>query len=139
MVEQEGMEGTPEAEETAGPEGLPAEEREPQAGIRELAAALFILVVVVGGLVYAWFQGYDTGYLDGQDESRRIELESVRRAPPGIQPSRQVLLTEGQELRMTLEGPDGKTESITLDAGEGDLVVVSIGKRGRGAPAAGGE
>jgi len=132
MEEREEREGTPERTDE-GPEEAAVREEEPQAGVREIAAAVFILVVVVAGLAYAWFQGYDTGFLNGQDKAWEEAAQDTRRKlPDGVKPAWHVLLDEGQVLTMTLDGPEDRKQNLTLEVGAGDRVVIAVGRSREG-------
>ena len=122
----------PGAEDLAGEEPVREKtgEDSPQAGIREVAAAFFILIVIIGGLAYAWFQGFEMGKSEGleqgQDEANEIRLEAMRRLPFGVSPKWHVLLEEGQTVRLYLEGPGDERQEVEVNAGAGDRVVVSV-------------
>lgn len=107
---------------------------EPQAGPVEIAAAVFVFLVMVGGVVYSWYQGLQTGLEEGRDQVL-AETGAGRMTPlTGTVPLMGIRLQEDQRIVVIVEGPGDETQRKELEAGADDRVVIAVDRGGAGRP-----
>jgi len=97
------------------------------ASTAEIATVAILFVVMVGGIFWAWFQGYSTGYASGQGDAMDQQEQQV--GVTGL-PARHffVNLDEGQKVVVTLEGPGESRTHKPVEAAAGERVVIDVEK-----------
>lgn len=121
-------------EEIQNSDPAPTTDDEKHVGPMEILAAVLVFVVLVGGIGWGWYKGFQTGTETGFSEAYDDIYPQLRKGAQAItrQEKEQrffVVLQEGQSVKVVLE-KDGKTaETREVKAVAGDRVVISVSEQ----------
>jgi hypothetical protein len=115
--------------ETTAEETPKKEREEAQAGPREVAAAVLVVVVLLAGVAYAYYQGFNAGVKTGREEGIETVHANAAVLPlamKGARPYGGFEVLEDQEVVLTVKGPGDVEQRNPLQVSPGDRIAIMV-------------
>ena len=113
------------------PQETEGSKQEMHVGPVELLGAAALFVVLVGGIGWSWYKGFQAGTEEGRSIAYKDIYPQLRKGAQAItrqERERQffVVLQEGQEVSVLLKSTDKEPEAQNVKAKAGDRVMISV-------------